>query len=291
MSSFNIILMQEARKEDVNTALEKLRIELKLRGLSELTAKTYSWFIEKFLNHSNKNIELINEDDGKRYLASIIDNKSKNTISLAASSLKFFYSEILNKPFSKLRMPKKEDRLPEVLTKEEIRLLVDSADTEKSKLMILFLYSSGLRVSELVNLKPSDLDLKEKYGWVRRGKGNKDRLFLLSEIITSELSSYLENHKDNNYMFSKDEPLTTRNVQKIMQHLRNKTQIKKKITPHTLRHSYATHLLDSGVDIRRIQALLGHKNIQTTQIYTHITSEELKKIKNPLDSLYSKEQS
>lgn len=264
--------------------LEKLKTELKLRGFSQLTVRNYSFFVEKFLLRTNKPVQDLNEDDAKLYLSELFESKSKNTIMLAAAAIKFFYKEILNKEFSKVKMPKKDKALPEVLTKDEIRLIIDSADNEKSRLIISLLYSSGLRVSELVNLKVSDINLQENTGWVRKGKGSKDRLFSLSQNLISDIKKYLEG-REYEYVFSKEKPLTTRNIQKIIFGVKKRAGINKKVTPHTLRHSFATHLLESGVDIRMIQSLLGHSSLNTTQLYTHISSDQIKKIQNPLDSL------
>lgn len=264
--------------------LEKLQTELKLRGFSPLTVRNYSFFVAKFLKHANKPVADINEDDVKSYLASLFETKSKNTIMLAAASLKFFFAEILRKSVAEIRPPKKDKKLPEVLSRDEVKLLLDHADTKKSKLIISMLYSSGLRVSELVNLKPTDLNFEQHTGWARRGKGGKDRLFILSEQLGAELAEYLKK-RTNQYLFSAEKPLTTRNIQKIVKLARHKASISKKVTPHTLRHSFATHLLETGTDIRLIQALLGHASLNTTQIYTHVSGEQLKKIQNPLDSL------
>lgn len=266
-------------------SLDKLRSELKLRGFSPLTVRNYSFFVEKFIKKSNKSVEELNQDDVKNYLASMFDDKSKNTIMLAAAALKFFFTEILKKEFGDIKMPKKEKRLPEVLTKEEVSKLLNAAKTKKSRLILSLLYSSGLRVSELVNLKPSDINFNENIGWVRAGKGSKDRMFTLSPSLCSEINNYLKKKENTKYLFSSDEPLTTRNVQKIVKNLRNMAEIQKKVTPHTLRHSFATHLLESGTDIRMIQTLLGHSSLNTTQIYTHISSDQIKKIQNPFDNL------
>ena len=266
------------------SSIEKLQTELKLRGFSQMTVRNYSFFVQKFLLNTNKPHDTLTEDDVKSYLGSLIESKSKSTTMLAAAALKFFFTEILKKPVSSIRVPKKDKRLPEVLTKEEVKLLIESSDTTKSRLMISLLYSSGLRVSELVKLKPQDLRFEEKVGWVRGGKGGKDRMFLLSENLSSELKDYIAK-QDKSYIFSKDKPLTTRNVQKIIKKLREKTGIQKKITPHTLRHSFATHLLESGTDIRYIQTLLGHASLNTTQLYAHVSTEQLKKIQSPLDKL------
>lgn len=265
--------------------LVKLKNELKIRGFSQLTVRNYCFFVEKFLKNANKNANELNEDDVKTYLAGLFENKSKNTIMLAAASIKFFYKEILGKEFAQIKMPKKEKKLPEVLTKDEVKILLGKADNLKSHLIISLLYSSGLRVSELVNLKVDDLNLNEKIGWVRMGKGSKDRIFTISSSLAEKLKEYLGERKENKFIFSAAKPLTTRNIQKIIKGTRIRAGINKKITPHTLRHSFATHLLEQGTDIRLIQSLLGHSSLTTTQVYTHISSEQLKKVRNPLDML------
>ncbi|MBX4212126.1 tyrosine-type recombinase/integrase, partial [Candidatus Pacearchaeota archaeon] len=248
--------------------------------------RNYSFFVEKFLQRISKPMQELNEDDVKAYLSDMFDTKSKNTIMLAAASLKFFYGEILGKEFAKVKMPKKDRKLPEVLTKEEVKKLIESAETIKSRFMISMLYSAGLRVSELVNLKVQDISLGDKTGWVRKGKGSKDRIFMISEGLAQDLTDYLQ-HKGvgYNYLFSKDKPLTTRNVQKIISLTKKKAGLVKKVTPHTLRHSFATHLLEQGTDIRIIQAMLGHASLNTTQVYTHVSSEQIRKVINPLDGL------
>lgn len=264
--------------------IQDLRNELKMRGFSPLTGKNYVFFVEKFLKHSGKETGEVDQMDAKNYLASLYDTKAKNTIMLAAAALKFFFVEILKKDFTQIRVPKKDKRLPEVLTKDEVKRLIESCDNVKSRLIVSLLYSSGLRVSELVNLKVQDVNFSDKTGWVRGGKGSKDRIFTLSEGLCAELGGYLKD-RSYTYMFSQEKPLTTRNIQKIIYGLRSKTGIQKKITPHTLRHSFATHVLEGGTDIRVIQAMLGHSSLNTTQLYTHVSGEQIKKVLNPLDSL------
>lgn len=264
--------------------VEQLRSELRLRGLSLMTVRNYSFFVEKFLKRVGKPAQEVNADDAKMYLSELFETKSKNTIMLAAAALKFFFVEILKKDFAAVKIPKKDKKLPEVLSQEEVRRLIDACDNQKSRLIVSMLYSSGLRVSELVNLKVSDVNFSEKTGWVRRGKGAKDRMIMLSEGLLQDVQAYLQD-RNHAYLFSKEKPLTTRNIQKIIFGLRKRAGIHKKITPHTLRHSYATHLLEQGTDIRTIQALLGHSSLSTTQLYTHISTDQLKKVKNPLDML------
>lgn len=267
-------------------AIEKLKAELKLRGFSPLTIRNYTFFAEKFLKETNKLETEVDSDDVKSFLSSMFDTKSRSTIMLAAAALKFLFIEVLKKDFSDIPLPKREKKLPEVLTKEEVKKLIDKADTKKSKLIISMLYSSGLRVSELVNLKVADVNFSEKTGWVRRGKGSKDRIFALSESLANDVKDYLEKKNDQRvYIFSEEKPLTTRNVQKILQRAKRVSGISKKATPHSLRHSFATHLLEQGTDIRIIQTMLGHSSLSTTQVYTHISSEQIKRVKNPFDNL------
>lgn len=271
-------------------ALEKLKAELKIRGFSPLTVRNYSFFVSKFMSKIKKNPADLNEDDVKLYISELFDTKSRNTIMLATASLRFFFKEILKKDISGVSLPKKEKTLPNVLTKDETRKLLESAETKKSKLIMSFLYSSGLRVSELVNLKKDDINLSEKIGWVRKGKGSKDRIFSISENLCPEIKSFLDKHQNNLYLFSETKPLTPRNIQKIIKKTAHKAGINKKVTPHTLRHSFATHLLEAGTDIRVIQELLGHASLSTTQLYTHISQEQIRSIKNPLDSLNNNSQ-
>ena len=153
--------------------------------------------------------------------------------------------------------------------------------------MIKFLYSTGLRVSELTNMRLKDLSIDKKEGWVRKGKGSKDRFFKLSDLLIEDLKKYIFTLDENEeFLFhGKDKPLTTRNIQKIIGRSAKKAKLSKNVSPHKLRHSFATHLLESGVDIRIIQELLGHADLSTTQIYTHVSKEQLRKIQSPLDSL------
>ena len=267
--------------------IEKLRSELKLRGFSPLTVRNYSFFIEKFLLKTNKKENELSESDVRSYLSEMYDSKSRNTIMLAIAALKFFFNEVLKRDMGKIPVPKKENKLPEVLSKEEVKSLINATDTEKSRLIISMLYSTGLRVSEVVKLKVNDLDSIENVGWVRSGKGSKDRLFSISGELGEQLKEYLERKKDGRiYVFSKDKPLTTRNIQKIVARAKRAGGINKKTTPHSLRHSFATHLLEQGTDIRVIQSLLGHASLSTTQVYTHISKEQIKNVKNPLDGMF-----
>lgn len=268
-------------------SLQKLETELKLRAFSPNTVKAYLYWNNDFLKNVNKTPEEMTEDDIKNYVAKkLSDGVDAKSIVLVRAALKFFYDEILGKDIVNLKTPKVAKKLPAVLTKEEIMKLLNSVKNKKHKLMISLMYSSGLRLSELLNLKAGDLELGEKIGWVRSGKGGKDRIFLLPEKLIEELKEYIKNVKDFDYIFTgRKGRMTPRNVQKIVKRCIKVAGIEKDIHPHSLRHSFGTHLLEDGVDIRKIQILLGHANLSTTQIYTHVTTEELKKIRNPLDNL------
>jgi len=268
--------------------LKKIETELRISRKSNKTIKSYIFFNNKLLEFCKKEPEQISINDIKQFLAEKLSNKSSGTIILALAAIRYSFEKILGKdPTAGIERPRKEKKIPEVLSKEEVKKLIENAETKKSKFIIKLLYSTGMRVSELCNLKLNDLNLNEKIGWIRQGKGKKDRIFIISEKLTQEIEQYMKGQQEQNYSYllSKEKPLTPRNIQKIIKLAAKKAGINKKVTPHTLRHSYATHLLEAGTDIRKIQALLGHENLNTTQIYTHISTEELKKVKSAFDEL------
>lgn len=270
--------------------LDKLETELKIRGFSARTITAYLYNVKNFLVFIEKDPKEVDESDAKRYIAHLIsDLKFKpSSTNLALSSLKFFYNEILqNRAFNGVRAPKLEKKLPTVLTKHEIKKILDVIKNKKHKLLVEFMYSSGLRVSECVSLKIDDLDLAEKMGKVKHGKGNKERYFILSDNLILHLNDYLSKKKDNSpYIFSiNGRPITIRWTQKVVKEAAKRAGIKKRVFCHALRSSFATHLLEAGTDIRVIQELLGHSNLSTTQIYTKVSTQQLKKVKSPLDTL------
>jgi len=269
--------------------LNKLETELKIRGFSSKTIKAYVKKNEAFLQFIKKDQNNIEVDDIKSYMAILMDKGHKpSSVSLAMSSLKFLYDEMLGKGlFVKIKMPKLEKKLPIVLTKNEIKQLLDATKNPKHNLLITFMYSSGLRVSEVVNMKIYDLDLDERMGIVRAGKGKKDRNIILSESLVADLRSYLSKRNDENpFVFDiKERHIAIRQAQRIVNDAARRANIKKRVFCHALRSSFATHLLEAGTDIRIIQELLGHSNLATTQRYTEVSREQLKKVKSPMDDL------
>jgi integrase/recombinase XerD len=268
--------------------LDKLEVELKISKNSDHTIKNYVQANKDLLNFLKKEPENVTEDDVKRYLSKISERASSSIILFLAAT-RYAYSNILKKdPTSGIKRPKRERKLPTVLTKQEIRKLLNNIENKKTKLIMAMLYACGFRVSELINLKIEDLDFEEKIGHVRQGKGKKDRIFNISSFLFKPLKKQIEQQKQNNHEFLFTGPkgkLTDRNIQKLLKKATEKAGIKKDVHPHTLRHSFATHLLENGTDIRLIQELLGHSDLSTTQLYAHVSSEQIKKIKSPIDNL------
>ncbi len=276
--------------DNMSPELRKLDTELKLRGFSKQTSKMYLFYNRKFLEYIKKSPEDINDDDIKEFLAYKKSDHSLSSASIALikASLKFFYTDMLGKNLSLIKTPKASKKLPVVLSRGEIKDLLDNTGNLKHRILIELLYSTGLRLSECISLKHQDIDLKEGIGWVRMGKGGKDRIFIISEKFRKDITEYMEKKGSDGkgYVFSVNgNKMSPRSVQHARKNAVRRAGIEKDVHVHTLRHSFATHLLENGVDIRKIQKLLGHSNLQTTQIYTQVSSEEIKKIKSPLDML------
>ncbi len=270
--------------------LDKLKIELKISKNSKYTIKNYLRANIELLDFCKKLPEEITTDDIKKLMAEKISERVSSSVVLFLAAIKFAYSSILDKnPTEGIKRPPKEKKIPVVLTKDEIKKLLESFQNKKSKLMISLVYSCGFRVSELINLKINDLDFNEKIGYARQAKGKKDRSFNVPHFLLEDLKKQAEKQKQTSqeYLFTgKKGKLTDRNIQKIVRVAAKRAGIEKPVHTHTLRHSFATHLLENGVDIRKIQLLLGHSDISTTQIYSHVSTEELKKIPSPIENLY-----
>ena len=269
--------------------LKKVEIELKISKNSDYTVRNYLRANRDLIDYAKKLPDEISEDDLREYLANKISELSSSSIIVFLSAIKYAYSSVFKKDItSSIKRPKREKKTPSVLTADEIKRIIEILDNKKSKLMISILYLCGLRVSELVNLKVNDLNFEENIGHVRQGKGKKDRIFNIPEKLSRQLSKQVKSQKEfgQEYLFTGSKGnLSTRNIQKIVQKATRKAGVNKDVHPHTFRHSFATHLLEGGTDIRKIQELLGHSDLSTTQIYTHISSEELKKVKTQIDQL------
>ncbi len=266
------------------------REELIVSGYSERTIEMYTHYVEELFSFVKKPAEFIQREDIISFMAhKKTEGVSDATMALAFSALRFFFHSFLKiNLMEDITRPKRGKKLPVVLSKTEISALFNSIENERDRLMVELLYSSGLRVSECVNMRIKDLSLEEKTAMVRSGKGKKDRMIILSNSWIEKIQKYLkERNTESEFVFAKENgsKLSVDTVQRVLRIARKKAGIQKKVTPHSLRHSFATHLLEAGENIRKIQELLGHNDLSTTQIYTKVSRDELKKVKSPLDSL------
>ncbi len=204
-------------------------------------------------------------------------------------SIKFYYEKVLGKPIEKYYMPRprKKRKLPEVLSEEEVIKILKQINNLKHKCIIHLIYSAGLRLTEAVHLKIADIQSDRKQIFIRSAKGNKDRYVILSEFILNLLRKYYKEYHPKEWLFEGQhgEQHSKRNIQRILKSAVQQAGIRKKATIHTLRHSFATHLLEHGTDLRYIQELLGHKSSRTTEIDTRVTHTARNKIVSPLDNL------
>lgn len=220
----------------------------------------------------------------------LIDEKkvSRSYLDQAISAIKFFYKRVLRKPqpVAEIPRPRKERRLPTVLGREAVLRLLYAVDNLKHQALLMLVYSAGLRVSEVVRLRPEDLN--EERGLIHvRGKGRKDRYTLLSKVALKVVTAYQEAYHPEGWLFPGAKPgrhLSARSVEKVLEKARKRAKSPQHATPHTLRHCFATHLLEEGADLRYIQELLGHSSPKTTQIYTLVSRKELSRIRSPLDT-------
>ncbi|MFT4830506.1 MAG: integrase/recombinase XerD [Psychroserpens sp.] len=268
---------------------EEYLLKLELKRYANNTVRIYVSFFEMFINHyKDKELNAINESDIRAFLQKLIHkNVSNSYLNQAINAIKFYYEVVLGMPnrFYEIERPRKEFKLPTVISKEEVLSIIQNANNIKHKCIIELLYGSGLRRSELLNLKIEDVDSKRMLLRVEGGKGNKDRHTLLSNTALEDLRIYFKEWKPNKYLFEgrRADKYSAESVLKIVKGAAAKARIKQTVTPHVLRHSFATHLLESGVDLRQIQVLLGHGSSKTTEIYTHVATNTFKNIKNPLD--------
>lgn len=264
-------------------------LEMQLRGYSEKTIKSYKGHLIRFYRFANKNHDDIRETDAKKYIAMLIQNQnvSFSYINQAINSIKLYNKLVCKEPWNlDLPRPSKDRHLPNILSKEEVNRIINSVTNIKHKSLLYLIYGSGLRVGEVIKLKTEDISKDRMMIKVNQGKGRKDRYTLLSEKALSQLRIYYQAYKPEKWLFEgakKSEHITERSVQHIFERACKNAGINKKATVHTLRHCFATHLLESGVDIRYIQELLGHSSSKTTEIYTHVSNRALQNIKSPLD--------
>ncbi len=269
----------------MNELLKELEENLLLRNYSKETIKGYLLHVNKYLQFLEKNKKEINPENTRRFILNELKIKEPSSVSHSIFAIEYFFRNVLNKPIN-IPKPKRNKKIPEILTKDEIKKMINITSNIKHKLILKLLYGCGLRVSEVVNLKKEDLNFDEGLVHINLSKGKRDRFVKIPESLAEELESYYKlNYEEILFPSNRGGKLTKKTIAKIVENAAKKAKINKRVYPHLLRHSFATHLLEQGTDLRIIQKLLGHSDIKTTQIYTQISQASIKNIKSPLDNL------
>ncbi|HNQ31786.1 MAG TPA: tyrosine-type recombinase/integrase [Candidatus Woesebacteria bacterium] len=266
--------------------IPKLQQEMKISGFSASTIKSYINCVRTIYAHFKKPLDHISANEFKSFLEILADKGySPYSLNQYHASLKYVMAKVYGRP-SHFHFPyaKRHKKLPIVLSRVEIRKIINASKNFKHKLLLSLAYGAGLRVSEAISLKVWDLDFDELTIHIKQAKGKKDRISMIPESIISELRQMVAGKEKSNYVFASERggKLSTRTAQKVFENALKVSGIRKDATFHSLRHSFATHLLENGTDVRYVQELLGHQNIRTTQRYTQVTNPHLKNIKSPL---------
>ncbi len=288
----NVSQKPDKKLPKYHQAINDLEQQLRLKRYSSHTVKSYKNHFKAFLWYYNETSpEELDIEHIRQYLLTSINEKniSESTQNGMINAIKFYYEQILGREkmyFNNLR-PKKPQKLPNVLSEAEVARLINSLDNIKHKCILMMIYSAGLRLSEVVNLRIEDINKDRRAIYIKGGKGKKDRVSILSDKALENLRNYYVIYKPEYWLFEGQQggQYSVRSVQAIFQKAVKFAKINTHATVHTLRHSFATHLLERGTDLRQIQLLLGHESIKTTEIYTHITDVTRAKLKSPLDNL------
>ncbi|HUF49576.1 MAG TPA: tyrosine-type recombinase/integrase [Longimicrobiales bacterium] len=285
----NAATQPDALPDERASQLAEVERQLKLRRYSPRTRRAYLKLIRRFLREVPAGP--IDAVAACAHVLHHVDHDiSTGYHGQMVAAIRFFAIHVLHDRAlaEGIPSPKRSRSLPGVLSTQEVRRLFDALGNPKHRLMALVLYSAGLRVSELVRLRVAELDADRGQIRVRRGKGGKDRYTLYANMAAAAVAAYRAAFRPTDYLFPgarPDRPISTRSVQKVIGRAARRAGIEKRVTPHTLRHSFATHLLERGIDLRYIQELLGHEDLSTTQIYTHVVRRDLMRIDSPLDTL------
>lgn len=259
---------------------DDLRSELEGRKYSGQTIKSYLYFVNDLCVHSGKNAHALTGEDVAQYLTVLEVSRSStaSTRNIALSAIKFYFEQVRKVPLDvRAIRPKREKKLPSVLTREEVQRLILAPDNLKHRAILVLAYSGGLRVSEIARLRASDIDFVRKVIRVRTGKGGDERFTLLSDSAIRILDEYIRDYGPREWLFEGQKenlPVTVRTIQKVFEFTCEKACLPRPLSIHSLRHSFATHLLEDGIDIRYIQRLMGHESSRTTEIYHHVVQQQ-----------------
>ncbi len=272
---------------------DKMKGDLIIKGYSPRTRKAYLTQVKNFARHFGKSPEQMGTKEIKEYLLYILQERSlsRSSVNITYSALKFFYSTTLDRGWEIEKIPRvrKIRKLPVVLDIEEVEAIIKAANNIKHRAMLSITYSAGLRVSETSTLKVNDIDPKRMQVHIKNAKGRKDRYSILSKVTLNILKSYWDQYCPNNWLFEGQYPhthISTRTIQNVFNNCKENAGISKVVSLHSLRHSFATHLLESGISLYHIQLLLGHASISTTTVYLHVARKDLQDISSPLDKNY-----
>lgn len=269
----------------------RMEEELKLRGYSPRTRNAYVLWVRRLAEHYHRGPDRLGPEEVRAFLVHLLEQKlSRSTLVQAFCALKFFYVHVLHRPYEveDLSFPKRKRKLPVVLNEPEVKRLLEAAEDLQEQTILMTLYSSGLRLSELTNLQVKDIDSVKMQIRVRQGKGAKDRNVVLSPTLLTGLRCYFRKYRPESWLFYGQTPqhrLADRVVQRMVRRLSEKAGLRPGVTTHTLRHSFATHLLEHGTEVVYIQELLGHRSLKSTLLYTRISPRSLGKVTSPLDRL------
>lgn len=266
--------------------------EMQLRNLSQNTQKRYIDRVSAFARHFGKSPEQLGPEDVRSYQLYLLQKRklSSSTLNVTVSALRFFYGVCLKQDWNVERIiyAKREKKLPLILSPEELVQFFHAVRSKKYRALFMTIYSTGLRVSEATQLKISDVDSKRMTVRVEQGKGNKDRYVMLSPKLLDILRDYWKMYRPDKWLFpgeKADRHMSPTSVRHVCRIASLESRLIKRVTPHTLRHCFATHLLEAGTDLRKIQTLLGHKSLESTALYTHVAMQNVQQTNSPLDSL------
>jgi integrase/recombinase XerD len=271
---------------------ERMLEDLRIRNYSERTTKTYVDAVARFAVHFGKSPDLLGPEEVRSYQVYLVHEKNASwtVLNQAVCALRFFYGTTLGKDWSIRHIPyaKAEKPLPPVLSPSETEALFARIGNLKHLSMLLTAYSAGLRVSEVANLTADDIDSQRMVIHVRRGKGRKDRIVPLSPVLLHLLREYWRTSHPERYLFfgqDKSQPISAGSIAAVCRAAARRAGIRKRVTPHTLRHTFATHHLEAGTDLRTLQLMMGHTSLKTTSRYLHVSTDKIRKTRTPLDLL------
>jgi len=278
------------RRLEMSKLREQMLVDLQLKGITPGVQKKYLREVSNLAKYFGKSPEKLGEQEVKEYLVYLLEERklSRGTYRNYVSGIKFFYKTTLNREevVEKIRYPKDKKTLPAVFDLSEVKALLSAVENLKHRAILTIMYSAGLRIAETARLRVTDIDSKRMMVWVQQGKGGKDRYTLLSEIALDCLRQYWREYHPKEWLFEgqkQDTHITISSIYQIFLDAKKRAGIKKPASPHTLRHSFATHLIETGTSLHHVQLLLGHRSPTTTTVYLHVSRINLAQVTSPLD--------